>query len=385
MNRKAYFPSIWQLFTLSIFYLFGTLSAFAQDLPPEIKIGLAAPLSGSTAIFGQQARHGAELAIERINADGGILGRPVRLVVVDDASDPKQGVLAASRLLIEGVTMVVGHLNSGVSIPASDVYADGGVLQISPATTSPIYTERGLWNTFRICGRNDDQALAASSHIEKNLSGKKIAIIHDRTPYGKGLADELEKALKSKNANLEFVSEALNPGEKDYSALISKLKRASIDFVYYGGLQREAGLLARQMRDQGLNAMMMGPDSMTAEEFISIAGPEAAEGALLTFTRDPRTQKEAAEIVEVFQKRNINPEAYTLYVYAAIQAFKQAAEHTRSINGRTLANLMHRGHIFNTVLGNIRFNEKGDSTTTQYLVYSWRKNKDGHMVYAELP
>ncbi len=356
-----------------------------QTLPNEIKLGLAVPLSGSTAIFGQQARHGAEVAVEMINAEGGILGRPVRLIVVDDASDPKQGVLAASRLVTEGITMVIGHLNSGVSIPASDVYADSGVIQISPATTSPVYTERGLWNTFRICGRNDDQALAASLHIAKNYSGKHVAIIHDRTPYGKGLADELQKILKAHSADTKLIVEPLNPGEKDYSALISKLKTASVDLVYYGGLQREAGLIARQMREQGLSSMLMGPDSIVAEEFVSIAGPDAAEGTIMTFTPDPRKRPEAIKIVDTFQSRNIDPESYTLYVYAAVQALKQAADEANSIDGRSLAALMHKGRTFNTVLGPLQFNEKGDSTTTKYLIYSWRKNANGQMIYAELP
>jgi len=167
--------------------------------------------------------------------------------------------------------------------------------------------------------------------------------------------------------------------------LISKLKTASVDLVYYGGLQREAGLIARQMREQGLSSMLMGPDSIVAEEFVSIAGPDAAEGTIMTFTPDPRKRPEAIKIVDTFQSRNIDPESYTLYVYAAVQALKQAADEANSIDGRSLAALMHKGRTFNTVLGPLQFNEKGDSTTTKYLIYSWRKNANGQMIYAELP
>ena len=152
--------------------------------------------------------------------------------------------------------MVVGDFNSGVSIPASDVYQDAGIIQITPASTNPKFTERGKWNTFRTCGRDDQQGAVAGSYLADNFKGKKVAVVHDKTPYGKGLADETQKAMKAKGVK-EVVYEGINPGEKDYSALVSKLKQAGVDVVYFGGLHTEAGLIIRQMRDQGLKAPLM--------------------------------------------------------------------------------------------------------------------------------
>ena len=355
--------------------------AFSGAANAQIKIGVAGPITGPNAAFGAQLKNGVEQAVEDINAAGGIHGQKLQVVVGDDVSDPKQGVSVANKFAAEGVKMVVGHFNSGVSIPASQVYEEAGIVQITPASTNPQFTERKMWNTFRTCGRDDQQGLVAGSYLADKFKGKKVAVVHDKTPYGKGLADETQKAMNAKGLK-EVVYEGVNPGEKDYSALVSKLKQAGVDVVYFGGLHTEAGLIIRQMRDQGLNAPMMSGDGIVSAEFVSIAGP-GADGTLMTFSPDPRKNPAAKDVVAKFKAKNFEPEAYTLYSYAAVQILKQAIEATKSVDPKTVAAYMRTGVVFKTVIGDIAFDEKGDLKQVAYVMYTWMKQPDGRITFVQ--
>ncbi len=360
--------------------------ALALPAIAQVKVGVAGPITGNNAAFGAQLKNGTEKAVEDINAAGGILGQKIQLSVGDDASDPKQGVSVANKFVGEGVKLVVGHFNSGVSIPSSEVYQEAGVLQVTPASTNPRFTERNMWNTFRTCGRDDQQGAVAADYISKNFKGKKVAIVHDKTPYGKGLADETQKGMNAKGVK-EVLYEGINTGEKDFSALVSKLKSAAVDLVYFGGLHTEAGLIVRQMRDQGVNAPLMSGDGITDKEFAQIAGP-GAEGTLMTFSPDPRKNPNAAKVVADFkQKRNYDPEAYTLYSYAALEIMKQAAEDAKALDPKKMAEVMRSGKVFKTVIGDISFDKKGDITRPDYVMYVWKKGADGKIDYSgnELP
>ena len=286
----------------------------------------------------------------------------------------------ANKFAAEGVKMVVGHFNSGVSIPASQVYEEAGIVQITPASTNPQFTERKMWNTFRTCGRDDQQGLVAGSYLADKFKGKKVAVVHDKTPYGKGLADETQKAMNAKGLK-EVVYEGVNPGEKDYSALVSKLKQAGVDVVYFGGLHTEAGLIIRQMRDQGLNAPMMSGDGIVSAEFVSIAGP-GADGTLMTFSPDPRKNPNAKDAVAKFKAKNYDPEAYTLYSYAATQILAEAAKQAGSPDGKKMAAIMTAGKPFKTVIGDITYDKKGDITRPDYIMYVWKKGADGKIDYS---
>ncbi|UVF22565.1 branched-chain amino acid ABC transporter substrate-binding protein (plasmid) [Microvirga terrae] len=356
---------------------FGLLMpALAQA---QVKLGVAVPITGSSASFGTQIRNGAELAIEDINSSGGINGQKLELIAADDGSDPKQGVSVANKLVTEGVKAVIGHFNSGVSIPASTIYEEAEVLQITPGSTNPQFTERKLWNTFRTCGRDDQQGSVAGKYLAYRYSHRRVAVVHDKSPYGKGIADETKKAMNS-NGLTEVLYEGINPGEKDYSALVSKLKQASIDVIYFGGLYTEAGLIIRQMRDQVLNARLMGGDGIISAEFVSIAGP-GAEGTLMTFSPDPRRYPSAAEVVRRFKARQFEPEAYTLYAYAAVQVYAAAARRAATFEGKRVADVMRSGESFPTVIGDLSFDRKGDITRPDYIVYEWKKGSDGRVDY----
>ena len=355
------------------------LAATAQA---QVRFGVAGPITGSSASFGAQLRQGAEQAAEDINAGGGILGQKITLSVGDDNGDPKQGVSVANKFAADGIKFVVGHFNSGVTMPASEVYGENGILEITPAATNPRITERNMWNIFRTCGRDDQQGAVAGEYIANNFRDKKVAIVHDKTTYGQGLADETRKTMNSKGVK-EVLYEGINIGEKDFSALVSKIKASGADLVYWGGLHAEGGLLVRQMRDQGVRAPPMGGDGIASEEYASIAGP-GAEGTLMTYGPDPRKRPEAKEVVEKFRKKNFEPEAYTLYSYAAMQIIKQAAEAAKTLDPKKVADQMRSGQKFNTVIGEISYDKKGDVTRLDYVVYVWKRNADGRITYQEM-
>ncbi len=348
----------------------------------QVKIGMAGPISGPNAATGAQMKNGVDLAVEDINAAGGVLGQKLAVIVRDDGSDPRQGVIAANRLVADGVKFVVGHYNSGVSIPSSEVYHENGVVQISPGSINPTFTERKLWNVFRTCGRDDQQGAVAADYIVTKMAGKKIAIVHDKTTYGKGLADETKKGMNAKGMT-EVLYEGVNTGEKDYAAVVSKIKQSGADLVYFGGLYTEGGLIVRQMRDQGVQAVMMGGDGIAAAEFASVGGP-GVEGSLMTFGPDPTRRPQAAAVVKAFEAKKINPEAYTLYSYAAVQLIKLGAEKAKSLDPKKVAEAIHSGDTFDTVLGPLSYNAKGDRKDADYVVYIWKKAADGKLIYEQM-
>ena len=348
-------------------------AAFAQD----INVAVAGPMTGSESAFGRQMKNGADQAVADINAAGGVLGKKLALQVGDDACDPKQARSIAEKLSGSKVPFVAGHFCSSSSIPASEAYADSNVLQITPASTNPLFTERKLNNVLRVCGRDDQQGLVAADYIAKNYKGKNVAFLNDKTTYGKGLADETKKAL-NKAGFTEKMFESYNKGDKDFNSIVSRLKRDNIDLVYVGGYHQEAGLILRQMRDQGLKTVLMAGDAMNDKEFASITGP-AAEGTLFTFGPDPRNKPTAKAIVEKFKAKNIDPEGYTLYTYAAFQVWSQAAAKANSTDTKKVMETIKAGE-WDTVLGKMAFDAKGDIKAIDYVVYKW----DAKGNYAEL-
>ena len=346
--------------------------ALAQGSGP-IRIACAGPMTGSNAAAGDQMKIGAQQVVADLNARGGVLGRQLALEIGDDACDPRQAVSVANQLASRRVAMVAGHYCSGSSIPASKVYAEEGVLQISPASTNPRYTDEGGWNTFRVCGRDDQQGQIAGAYIARNFAGKRVAILHDNQAYGKGLAEETKKALNAAGMQ-EVIFSAYTAGERDYNALVSRLKGANVEVMYIGGYYTEAGLILRQAKEQGMAVTMIGGDALVTKEFWQITGA-AGEGALMTFSSDPRVRPTATAVVQAFRARNVDPEGYVLYTYAAIQIWAAAAAKINSVEPRRIAAAMKEQGPWSTVLGDIAFDRKGDVTVPDYVFYVW-KNGD---------
>ena len=352
--------------------LLGTVTALALAgaAQAEVHVATVGPMTGSYAAIGTQMKAGAEQAVADINKAGGVNGQMLVLEIGDDACDPKQAVSVANQMASKKVAVVAGHYCSGSSIPASKVYGEEGVLQISPASTNPRYTDEGGWNTFRVCGRDDQQGAIAGKFLATTFKGKKIAILHDNSAYGKGLADETKKGLEA-NGGKEAMYAAYTPGERDYSAIVSRMKQAGIEVVYVGGYHTETGLIARQAKEQGMNITMVGGDALATAEFWQIAGP-AGEGTLMTFPSDPRKRSTAAAAVAEFKAKGFDPEGYTLYTYAALQTWAEGARKAGSVDAKKVAEVLHGGGTWNTVIGPITFDKKGDITSADYVFYQWK-------------
>lgn len=345
----------------------------------DITIGVAGPVTGQYASFGQQFRTGAEQAIADINAAGGVLGENLVLSMGDDACDPKQAVAVANQFASEGVPFVAGHFCSGSSIPASQVYADEQIVQISPASTNPDFTDkRPGEGIYRVCGRDDQQGAAAAAYIVEHFPDAKVAFINDKTAYGAGLANETQKAYEEAGKEAAMV-ESYTAGEKDYTALVTRMKEAGIDLVYVGGYHTEAGLILRQMRAQGMDTVLMSGDALVAEEYWAITG-DAGAGTLMTFSPDPRLNESAAPIVAKLEEQGKSAEGYTLYTYAAIQAWAQAVEQAGSTEYDAVIQALDEG-TFDTVIGELNFDEKGDVTLPGYAVFEW-ENGDYQQISA---
>ncbi|MBX9635725.1 MAG: branched-chain amino acid ABC transporter substrate-binding protein [Magnetospirillum sp.] len=362
--------------TVAALALAGIVSATAARA--DITIAVAGPMTGSEAAFGEQFKRGAAKAVEDINAKGGVLGQKLNLIQGDDACDPKQARSVAEEIASKKAVFVAGHFCSGSSIPASEVYQENGILQISPASTNPTFTERALPNVFRTCGRDDNQGKIAAQYVAAKQKGKLVGIIHDKSSYGKGLSDEFKKALNGAGIK-EVFYEAITAGEKDYSALVTKAKAAKVDILYLGGYKTEGGLIVRQLRDQGMKTTLMGGDALVTEEYWAITGA-AGEGTMMTFSPDPRLLPQNAELVKYFRAQNYEPEAYTLYTYATIQAWAQAADKAKSTDWKKVAAVLKSGEQLDTAIGKIGFDAKGDVVGPTYVMYVW---KAGKYVYAE--
>jgi branched-chain amino acid transport system substrate-binding protein len=355
-------------FTKSLLAATALVAVSAGAAQAEIVIATAGPMTGQYAVFGEQMRRGAEQAVKDLNAAGGVLGEEVVLRVGDDACDPKQAVAVANQMINEDVVFVAGHWCSGSSIPASQVYYEEGVLQISPGSTNPQLTEQGFENVFRVCGRDDQQGIVAGNYVVDNNIGSKVAIVHDKTAYGKGLADEFKKQLNARGVE-ETMYEAITAGDRDFTALITKMKSAGVDLIYLGGYHTEAGLITRQAREQGMDATMMSGDALTTDEYWSITG-DTGQDTLMTFSPDPRKNEAAQPVVEEFQAAGYDPEGYTLYTYGAIQAWAQAVEKAGTLDLEPVVEALHGGEL-ETVLGTISFDDNGDVEGSNYVLYKW--------------
>ena len=342
----------------------------------EVRIATVGPMTGSNASFGGQMKAGAEQAVADLNKAGGVNGQQIVLEVGDDACDPKQAVSVANQMASRKVVFVAGHFCSSSSIPANKVYAEEGMLQISPASTNPRLTDEGGWNTFRVCGRDDQQGIVAGGYLASEFKSRKIAILHDNSAYGKGLADETKKSLNAKGVT-ETMYAAYTPGERDYSAIVSRMKQAGVDVMYIGGYHTETGLIARQAQEQGMKVTIVGGDALATNEFWQIAGP-AGENTMMTFPSDPRKRPTAAEAVAAFKAKGIDPEGYTLYTYAAIQVWAEGAKKAGSTDAKKVAAALHSG-TWSSVLGDITFDKKGDVTKSDYVFYVWKNGAYSEM------
>ena len=335
----------------------------------DILIGAAAPLSGPNAALGEQLRRGVERAVEDINATGGIRGEKLTVQFADDGCDPRKAVDVATGFVSAGVKAVVGHYCSGASIPASKVYQKAGIVQISPASTNAKFTDDGGWNVIRLVPRDDAQAVAAAALVQDRFAGQKIAVVNDQSPAFTALAEAFAASLRQKSIT-PALQQSFKAGTKDFAALVKQVADSGAGVVYLSGSYVEGGLFAQALRAAGSQAQIVSGDSLVTEDYGNQA-KDAASGTLSSFTYDARKFPTAQGLVQRFRDADQNPEGFTLYAYAALQALAAAAEATGTLDSTRLAEWLRGGNRFDTVVGPVSFNAKGDLNAPSIAWFKW--------------
>jgi branched-chain amino acid transport system substrate-binding protein len=365
-----------QIIATSLFIstsIFCTRAACAQD----IRIAVAGSMTGFLAEAGDEVKRGAELAAIDINAAGGVNGRRIVLSIEDDACDPKQAVSVANHIVGEQIALVDGHSCSGASIPASEVYAEYGVLMMTPASVNSKLTDNAFakdWPTIMgFYARDDNQGKMLGDWMADRYRNKKIAFVHDKSTYGKSLADQVNANLNAAGVQ-EILYVGINPGEKDYSAIVGKLKAIGAEVLYYGVYPTEGGLILRQAADQGAKFQMVTTSSFVTPEFWSSAGP-AGEGTLFPFPRDPTGLETARHVVDEFRATGYEPAGFTLFSYATVQALAEGVRRAGKVDGPVVAHVLRTGGPVNTVFGPTAFDAKGDVEGMTYEMNVWRAGR----------
>jgi branched-chain amino acid transport system substrate-binding protein len=337
-----------------------TAAAPAADV---IKIGHVAPLTGGIAHLGKDNENGARLAIEEINAAGGLkVGDKtykLDLVAEDDKADPKEGTLAAQKIVDSGAVAVVGHLNSGTTIPASKIYSDANMAQISPSATNPKYTEQGFKTAFRVVANDNQQGAVLANYAADTLKAKTIAILDDRTAYGQGLADVVERVAKQKGIKV-VAREFTNDKATDFNAILTKVRATKPDVVMYGGMDATAGPMAKQMSQLGMKSTFLAGDGVCSPEFIKLAGD--ASGMLHCSQAGEAVEKLAkgTEFVDKYKKRfNTDVQIYSPYSYDAVYVLAEAMKRAGKVDRASIAAAVPATN-YNGVTGNVAFDDKGD-------------------------
>lgn len=372
-GRPATLPLVLSLANLLALGPAAPLPTRAEGAAEPLRIGVAGPLTGDQRGFGEEVRLGASLALEEWNGRGGPLGRRVEAVWGDDQHDTRQALAVAGRFITLGVAGVVGHFNSSTSVAAAPLYNEAKIVQITPTATNPELTERGFWNVFRVAGRDDQQGRVAAEFAAVHLRRRRIAILHDRTPYGRGIAEEARRALERLGVR-PIAFEGILQGEKDYGAALAALKAKGPDALFFGGIHPEAIILTAQMRDVGMGATFLAADGVWGREFPEVGGG-AAEGAYVLGGPDPRRLKEAQPLLRRARDRTGREAGeYVLYGYVAASLLLEAIARAGTTEGPAVAAIL-RARRWRTALGPIAFDEKGDRSVPPYVVWQVRAGR----------
>jgi branched-chain amino acid transport system substrate-binding protein len=342
----------------------------AADGSLVVKIGHAAPLTGPQAHLGKDNENGVRLAIDELNARGfEIGGRKVTFLLMseDDQADPRVATTVAKKFVDDGVNVVIGHLNSGTTIPTSRIYNEAGIVQVSPSATNPKYTQQGYKGAFRVMANDVQQGKALGEFAVKDMGAKKVAIIDDRTAYGQGLADEFEKAVTASGGSV-IVREYTNDKASDFTAILTKIKGTAPDVIFYGGMDGQGAPMARQMKTLGLTAKLLGGDGIHTAEFMKLAGP-AAEGVTASLPGVPlESMPHGPEFKQKFESKYGVIQLYAPYCYDAMMVVAEAMQRAGSADpAKYLAEMPRTQH--DGVTARIAFDDKGDLTGGAITVY----------------
>ncbi|MBU3613636.1 branched-chain amino acid ABC transporter substrate-binding protein [Polynucleobacter sp. Latsch14-2] len=355
----------------------GDKAAAIPSDATEVKIGHVAPLTGPIAHLGKDNENGARLALEEINKAGLIIdGKKVVLTLVpeDDAEDPKTATQVAQKLVDEKVVGVVGHLNSGTSIPASKIYSDAGITQISPSSTNPDYTKQGFKTTYRLVATDAQQGPALANYVTKTLHAKTVAIVDDSTQYGKGLADEFEKTIRA--AGVQVVTrEASNNKATDFKAILTKVKGTKPDVIMYGGMDATGGPLTKQAAELGIVAKVVGGDGMCTEKLAELAGDAVVNVVCSEAGMALSKMAQGADFQKRYKARfNSEVQIYAPFTYDAVYVLVDAMKRANSTDPAKILSTMP-GTKMTGLVGNIAFDNKGDMREGIITLYDFKDKK----------
>lgn len=351
-------------------------AAMAAD---SITIALAGPTTGPVTQYGTMQNTGAKMAIEQINAKGGMNGANIEFKIYDDACEPKQAVSVANQIVNDGIHFVVGHLCSSSTLPAAEIYDEEGVIMVTPAATAPALTEKGFVTIFRTIGTDAQSAPTSANYIADVLKPARIALLHDKQQYGQGLAEGVDKVLRERGVE-PVILEGVNQGQTDFAALITKLKSENIDFVYWGGYHPELGLIIRQGADQGFKPTYMGADGIDNPDLFAIAG-DAANGILATVPKNFADDPDNATLVAAFEAKGDDVSGpFVLPGYTAVQVMVDAANSVGNNDDVDAIADAIRGGEFNTPIGTISYQENGDLKDFQSVIYELQSDGSRKLV-----
>lgn len=361
-------------FVILMSLVFFVLSVFTgcKNRDTVIKVGVAAQMTGAEAKMGNDFKNGVTIAVEEWNSRGGVLGKKIEVLTGDDQADPKQAVAVANKMVNDGAVGIIGHFNSSCSIPASDVYNRSSIPMITPASTNPLLTERGHKGVFRVCGRDDQQGKVAAEFIKTKTAIKKVAVIHDKTTYGQGLADEFKKYLGN-SAEVVYYG-GITKGDKDFKSVLTSIKEKKAELIFFGGIYPETGLLVKQSREIGMSAPFMSGDGSIDPKFVEIAGDKSAEGTYLTFSPDPKNIPSAKTFIDKYTAKYGELGPYSIYAYDAMNILLTAIKDAGTTDGKTVTDKLHSSE-FSGSLGKFRFTERGDVAGSPYVVWITKNGK----------
>lgn len=395
MKRKMKKMSRIALVFLLIFSVAGCSGAAkttSGEKGPIIRIASVTPLSGSQAAVGESIKNGAQMALEERVEEFKKLGFDLQFAPQDDQADPKVGVSVAQKLIVDNDLMaVVGHWNSGVAIPSSEVYAKGNLVMVSPANTANAVTDRGLPNVNRICARDDAQGPAGADYAFNEMNAKTVFIIQDKTTYGQGVADEFKKQYESIGGKVVGY-EGITPGESDFSAVLEKVRATKAEAVYFGGIYPEGSLIMKQLKEKGIDVKFIGPDGMDSAEVIKIAGDAAIGTSYTSLAADVSGTPDGKAFVDKYKQQfNKAPEAYSSYGYDAMNVTLNGILTAIKDNGgkkpsrEQIVAAVRATNGFKGLATKVSFNKIGDNTEATIYVLSFKEAKYPAEVAKQIP
>lgn len=367
-------------------FLLGlVLPVHAADVAP-VRVGLVVPTAGEAGPVAQSMTQAAEMAVTEWSPG---LKRRIELRVKEDAFDPRQAGATAEELVTEGVWGVIGHFYSSSSLQASVVYHAAGVPQVTPTATHPRLTAQGFENVFRVCGRDDAQGAVAAEFALSRMKARRVAVVHDRTEYGRGLVETFRRELARRAVGRVVAEESLAQADRDFTVQIARVKEARPDALYFGGVFREAGYLVRQLRQAGVRAAFISGDAVVDPEFIRLAGEEAAAGAYLTFAPDPRLAESARPVIQRYESRYGALGPYVLDTYDAVGVLLHAIQTAQPADGSKdeLGKVVRgiRARPYRGTLGIMRWDTNGDRIPPPYAVYVTKRGGSIHGWFEQVP